>query len=540
MNTSPDHGAVLQEYLQVIRRRKWIIVSAVVLVPLVAIILSVRQTPVYEASAKVLLSRSNLANSLTGVQDSGVVVDDRTLVQTQADFARVPEIANRVLTKLGLRSTSPDQFLDDSSVSTATDSDILTFKVRNTDADLASREATEYARQYTRYRHEHDTASLESARQGVARRIDELVAAGQGGSSLYGGLVAREQELQTMEALQTSNASVIQTAGDAKQVSPTTLKNAVLGLFLGLVLGLGLAFLREALDTRIRSSNEVGSRLDLPLLARIPSPPKGLQDSSRPVMLEDPSGVQAESFRMLRTNLEFAMLDHDVRSILITSAVEQEGKSTTAANLAIAFASAGRRVVLVDLDLRKPRLDRFFELDGQPGIMDVLRGARIEEQAVARVPILPEATHPETKGDQHSVELAGTKSNGAGGNLEVLPTGKIPPNPGEVIGSTALANVLAKIRQHADLVLIDSPPLLQVGDPMTLSTRVDAVVLVARLQLLRRNSVAETHRLLSTMRAKKLGFVLTAGEAEAGHDYGYGYRYRHVESRQQHETEPVA
>ena len=258
-------------------------------------------------------------------------------------------------------------------------------------------------------------------------------------------------------------------------------------------------------------------------------------------MLEEPDAGYAESFRMLRTNLEFVMLDQEVRTIQITSAVEEEGKSTTAANLAVAFARAGKRVILIDLDLRKPRLQQLFGTDGGPGITDVVRGVPIDT-ALSRVPIQRDVH------DQNGVEVSdvvspGPAGNGAGGSLGVLTAGHIPPNPGELLGSQAVANVVGQLRERADLLLIDSPPLLHVGDPMTVSAMVDAVVIIARLELLRRNNLTEMHRLLSTMRARKLGFVLTAADAEEGYGYGYGYGYgsgyRHRQRAQEVE-EPVA
>ena len=151
------------------------------------------------------------------------------------------------------------------------------------------------------------------------------------------------------------------------------------------MLGLGLAFLFEALDTRIRSAAEVARRLGLPLLARIPAPRKKLQRADNLVMVAEPSSGSAEAFRVLRTNLEFARLDSDVRSILVTSAVEPEGKSTTAANLAVALARAGRRVVLVDLDLRRPYVDRFFRLFREPGITDVALGEVSLDEALTTI-----------------------------------------------------------------------------------------------------------------------------------------------------------
>ena len=134
------------------------------------------------------------------------------------------------------------------------------------------------------------------------------------------------------------------------------------------MLGIGLAFLREALDTRVRSADEVGEKLGLPLLARVPEPPRKLRNSNRLVMQADPHGAQAEAFRTLRTNIEFVNLDVHARTIMITSAIQSEGKSTTAANLAIAFARMGKRVALVDLDLRRPFLDKFFDFGDRPGL----------------------------------------------------------------------------------------------------------------------------------------------------------------------------
>ena len=175
--------------------------------------------------------------------------------------------------------------------------------------------------------------------------------------------------------------------GGAK-IRPRPFRYGVLGLGLGLVLGIGLAFLRDAFDTRLRSSDEIGTVLGLPLLARLPEPPKQLQRDNKLVMIAEPMGGGAEAFRRLRMNLEFASIGHPQQVITITSALEQEGKSTTIANLAVALALAGKRVALVDLDLRRPALGKFFRLDGrQPGLSAVVLGHVSLEDALAHIPL---------------------------------------------------------------------------------------------------------------------------------------------------------
>ena len=286
----------------------------------------------------------------------------------------------------------------------------------------------------------------------------------------------------------------------------------------------------------MRSAEEIGEKLGgLALLARVPSPSKQARAEHRLVMLDEPTGTQAETFRMLRTNLDFVSLDRDARTIMVTSAVEQEGKSTTIANLAIAMARAGQRVVLVDLDLRRPYLDKFFGIQG-PGITQVALGHVPLEQALARVAIADpdsgEASSSRSSGNGR-IKVSGVDGNGNGrakvvkGVLEVLPSGPIPPDPGEFVNTQALSEILAELRDRFDVVLIDAPPALRVGDAMTLSNKVDGVIVVARMKVVRRQMLHELARQLGAMPTPVLGFVVTAAGDEQGYEYGYGYGYGH-------------
>jgi capsular exopolysaccharide synthesis family protein len=270
--------------------------------------------------------------------------------------------------------------------------------------------------------------------------------------------------------------------------------------------------MREALNTRVHTAAEIGERLDLPLLARIPEPPRYYRRKNRLLMLRAPLTPEAESYQVLATNLEFVNLDREVKSILITSARREEGKSTLAANLAIALARGGKRVVLVDLDLRRPSLSDFFDIAPGLGLTQLLIGRAELGEALVSVPLV-EANELET-------------GHSGGGSLDVLPTGSIPPNPAELARSHALSGVLDRLEERADVVLIDAPPILGLSDAMTLSAKADALVLVTRLPDLKRPLLDELRRVLDSAPIVKLGYVVTGAPVEGHYGYGYGYAAR--------------
>jgi polysaccharide biosynthesis transport protein len=518
MELAPTHeDSALRGYLTTIRRRKWILLQALVLVPLAAVLFSLSQETLYEAQAEVLVSRQNLASTLTGTTDPLASQQADRLLQTQASLARTPEVARRVVAQVGDTAHDPQSFLESSDVTARTNADLLTFRVTDPDPERTRELATAYARQFTEYRRELDTQALERARTEVTERLRELEAAGERDTELYAQLAESEQRLRMLEVLQTSNSFVVRDGDEAERVQPRPLRNGLLGVVLGMLLGVGLVFLWEALDTRLRRADDMSRELHLPLLARLPAPPRAVRRNEDIVMLAEPAGIHAEAFRVLRTNLEFASLDQDVRALMVTSAIEGEGKSTTAANLAVALATSGKRVALVDVDLRRPSLHRLFDVAGRPGLTNVALGRASLDAALVPVVLAPAEPREENEGQGQNGDRR------ARGVLFVLNSGPIPPDPGEFIGSAAVTRILDALRSEVDVVVLDSPPLLRVGDALAMSSKVDAIVLVARLGLLRRDLAREVRRILHRIPAPTLGFVMTG--ADARDDYGYGYSY---------------
>lgn len=529
----------LASYLRVLQRRWWLLAIPLVIVPFVAVVFSSRQMPQYESSAQVLLSRQNLASVLTRTDDPSLTVDAQRLIDTQAAIAQVPTVARRVLAAAKVTDRTAAEYLDQVSVSPRASTDILEITVTDDDPAVAQQLATEHARQYVAYRTNLDTAALKKANREVAARLKELEASGQQGTRLYQSLQDNEQLLATLDTLQTARATVVGEAAMGTQVSPRPLRNGVLGLFLGAVLGIGLAFLFEALDTRLRRADDISEALGAPLLARLPEPPRRLQKETQLVMLAQPTSAQAEAFRVLRTNLEFAALEDGVRTVLVTSAVEEEGKSTTIGNLAVALARAGRNVALVDLDLRRPYLDRFFDLGPRAGITNIARGDATLDSALVPVDITTGRTaraEPNATSRPH-----GSNGNptGAidGGALAVLAAGPPPANPGEFVGSPQVREIIHELQRQAEIVLVDAPPLLRIGDAMTLSSLADGVVLVVELNRIRPGMLSELRRTVDRLPAPLIGFVVTGVDTDGGYAGYGGYAYRYYTVRPEAEIE---
>jgi polysaccharide biosynthesis transport protein len=517
--------STLHDYLRVLRRRKWILIPPLVLAPVVAVFSSLGQPVRYEASAQVLVNRQNLPANLLDINDP-TQNDSVRLLTTQAQFARLPAIARRTINAVGLTNWSASDLLGESRVTSADNSDFLTFTVADAVRSRAMLLATEYANQYVAYRQDFERAQLESARRSLRERIRRLRLAGATSSPLYASLVDRADQLLAMEAVAASKGVLVRPATGAGRTTNHVVRNGVFGFVLGLFTAIGLAFLRDALDRRVRSAEEIAGRLQLRLLGRLPRPPRGARRANELVMLEEPEGPHAESFRMLRMSLEFVTArgpsesglvgqrvqlrpgGQRCRRVMVTSAVEGEGKSTTVANLAVAFALAGRRVILVDLDFRRASLHRFFGLNGKAGLSDVVYGSTPLRDVIADV----------------DLDVPARNRRSSSGTLRLVPFGTPVPHAADAAFTLGLEQVLEHLADVADLVLIDTPPLLRVGDTLALTTYVDGLIVVTSLRAIRPPMLDELRRVLTECPVAKLGFILTGADLEGGYEY-LTYRY---------------
>jgi Mrp family chromosome partitioning ATPase len=535
-----NRPATLADYLAILRRRKWIIIGVPVMAALVAYAVSTTQAPLYKATSTVTF-RSNPALTLANIAP-GSDVSDPQFLTTQAKLAQTPEVAQRVIDAAGVPGMTPTRFLGESSADAEPDAKILDLSVSDRSPDDAARLANAYASEFARYKTELDTAEINDAIQQYEAQLKDLRdqgATGSGYDSLFGTLL----QLKAAGKLLTNGTKVLLPADGATKVRPLPRRNAIIGGLLGGFLALGLAFLAEALDKRVRSEQEIEDALGLPLLGRVPGPGRSLRKANELVMLVTPTGAHSETFRKLRTSLEFVNVERGARTIMVTSAVQREGKSTTVANLAVALARAGRRVALVDLDLRRPFLHTFFRIRSENGFTDVVVN-RIELDDAIRPLALPATPDmAQTSNGRPTTSSAATRFNGrsdAKAMLHFVPSGTIPPAADELLESERVSTLLTELSKNFDVVLVDAPPLLAVGDVLTLSTKVDAILVITRLGI-HRPQLHELARQLQNCRAPVLGFVLTGVSHGDSYSYGYGYdpHVYDVEAKSQQPRQPV-
>ncbi|MGN6379245.1 MAG: YveK family protein, partial [Gaiellales bacterium] len=348
MESTPEAGhhrvSTLIDYVNVVRRRKMTLITMMLLVPAAAVAYSVHQQSMYRATAGVWINRSNLSSQITNTApDPTNAQDPERLLQTQADIARgygvvqgvVGDPSQHIKGVVPDTGITPTAFLKSSSVSPDPVADMVNFSVTNHDPGTATKLANAYGQQFVAERVKLDTAPLDSRLSNLQQQAINQGGCKNSKSALCKVINTQIARVDTLKSLQEGNATLTNQATTATQVQPATTKNLILAIVAGFILGLAAVFLREALDTRVRSEDEIADRLGIPVLARLSTPARHLRRNDELVTIEEAGSRHVEPYRTLRTNFDFANLGVRARSLLIVSARESEGKSTTVANLAV-------------------------------------------------------------------------------------------------------------------------------------------------------------------------------------------------------------
>jgi len=313
--------------------------------------------------------------------------------------------------------------------------------------------------------------------------------------STFEGLLQELRDNKLKEAAKGGTAQILDQAIRARAMKPSVPRALIFSALLGLFAGIMLALLLEALDDTLRTPEDIQRDTQVAFLGMVPWTDS---DTNGLVTLTTPKSPPAEAFRTLRSNINFALVDQPAKSFLITSAGAGEGKSLTAANLAVVFAQAGQSVILVDSDLRRPLLHRLFDCDSSRGLTSILVG----ELA------LPDALQ-QTRVD----------------NLRLLTSGPLPPNPAELLDSAAMATFIDEVTHHADIVLYDSPPAVMLTDAILLSSKLERAILIAESGQVTQRAFNEMVRLITHARGNILGAILNKVKVTAGDYYYYYYYY---------------
>ncbi len=496
----------LRDYLTILRRRKWTVFLSVAVVVLAALAVSVVQTPVYEATADVLLQPRSSEEIFSPGRDQVWAADQARESNNAIALMESRPVREAVAAELG---HEPEVVLRPQE-----NSDVVTISAESTDPAEAANVATTYAETYIAIRRQALVDDLLAASEEVQAKVDQIDAEIKrldGAERLESDNAAVRQNLQNQRITygeqldrlqlarnltQTGGAQLVSAAAEpTTPVRPKPVRNALLGLVVGLMLGVGLAFLQEHLDDTVKDKEDLDRALpELPVLGLIPVVP-GWKDlgTARVVSISDPTSPAAEAYRSLRTSVQFLSLDGPLRLIQVTSPNTSDGKTTTLANLAVALSRAGQRVLVVCCDLRRPRIHEFFGLDNAVGFTSVLLG---------------------------DVPLSAALQQVTAGGLALLASGPPPPNPSELLASNRTSDLLRALRRESDVVLVDSPPVLPVSDAAVLSRMVDATILVGEAGRTTRREYRRSVEVLTQVDAKLIGTVLN-GVQEVD---GYGYQ----------------
>jgi capsular exopolysaccharide synthesis family protein len=446
----------LRDYVRILRKHWLLIVLSTLIGVGGGAAASILTTPEYEATTRLYVAIQTSESATAGDLAQGSSFAQQK-VRSYVEIVSSPRVLSPVIEELGLETT-PAQLSQRVTATSPLNTVIIEITTSDTNAERAAAVANFIGASFS------DVV------------VNDLESPLGGGPSL----VKIEPFAEAIAATSPS--------------SPRPALNLAIGLLAGVVLGYGFALLRTTLDTRVHGPLDVAHITDRPILGGISTDPEARK---RPLIVHvDPRNPRAESFRALRTNLQFVNLDNGSKSLVVTSSVPGEGKSTTTANLAISLAETGARVVIIDGDLRLPKVAEYMGLEGSVGLTDVLIGRTTLADVLQQW--------------------------GSRGKLFVLPAGRVPPNPSELLGSQAMHRLVMALEKEFDYVLIDAPPLLPVTDAAVLSKITGGAVVISASGRVKRGELQAALRSLENIGSKVVGVVMTMLPIKGPDSYGYG------------------
>jgi len=522
----------LRKYWAILYQKWWLWVITTLICTIGAILLSLNMTPVYKATTQLLIQQASNPADIATYSD--ILLSER-LARTYAKLLTTRPVLEQTLQRLGLTNQiSIGELKRRISVQPVRDTTLIQLSVEDTDPERAIALANTLPEVFTQYNEKVQLSRFEESRKSLEeqlKRLEEelnriqsqLASAKENPNATpaeitrletqittlqasYANLLKQYEEVRLAEAQSMDNIIITEHATTASRVRPRTLFNTLLGAIIGLLLGLGIVVLQEYIDDTVKTPDEIERAYKLPVLSSIADVPELNGDHKTDKTEEQtPSLIVhvrsrepvSEAFRALRTNLQFVSIDNPLRSLVITSSEPSEGKSFVAGNLAIAIAQAERKVILVDADLRKPKIHKMFGLPKTPGLTNLLLA---KEENI-------EAYLQET-------EIS---------NLQIITAGTEAPNPAELLASQQMSRLISLLLERAEFVIFDTPPVLVATDAPVLSQKCDGTLLVVRVAQTHHPALLRAIQELSRVQAHIVGIALNGLPTRKGGYYNYRY-----------------